>query len=425
MKKVALFFLVAITNITTNAQDSARGFGLHYADSATIANQKYVVPRRSLQGLTQTDKIEMLDEFPPVDSQGEIGSCASWATVYAMRSYIEKRKQGYSYYLQNGTFDGNTVFSPLFIFNQVKDNDKRCDSVGSEIGKNLQRIKDIGVCKYQTFYPHPYKYPCCDLNPMENQFAVQEASNFKIDDFGWAIRDGGFYASGQKLNIIKNFLLQKYPVILGINIDSSFWIKGGQLAGSKYIWQKPQSDDIGSHAVVCIGFNKDLRAIQVYNSWGPGWANKGIGYISYDLIDSKVFEAYIVNPGADIVWVPGNLMQRVATVHSQDENNEHLSFEKKFLHKSETNFFITNRFQPYNNIRIMPVKIDVKNQQAVFKIYEMKNGHPFEIDVFVLKPTEIYKFTNSGVEYNFNFLNINRWKGLFSKFAANYLIKAN
>src|SRR5258708_3987793 len=116
MKKGALVALAAMLFFASDAQDSARGFGLRYADSGTIAKQKYVVPKRKPQGLTATHKKDMLDKFPPIDSQGGIGSCASWATVYAMRSYIEKQKQGYSYRLTNGTLDANTVFSPLFIF---------------------------------------------------------------------------------------------------------------------------------------------------------------------------------------------------------------------------------------------------------------------------------------------------------------------
>ena len=194
--------------------------------------------------------------------------------------------------------------------------------------------------------------------------------------------------------------------------------------GEKYVWRETESENIGSHALVCIGFNDSMRVIQVYNSWGESWANKGIGYISYDLVDRKLFEAYIANPAVDMVWVPGYAMLKSADPQSPQESIEIQDQRNNFLNKSEKNFFIKDRYQNYNDIRIMPVHIDIKKQRAVFKVYQIIDANPIEIDVFALKPSETYTFSISGFNYDFTFLNIGRWNGIFSKKAVNYLIKA-
>lgn len=353
-------------------------------------------------------------------SQGSIGSCASWATAYAVRSYIEKQKQGYPYLSLDGSQNFNTVFSPLYIFNQVKEHGRRCDSVGSLISSNLETIKQGGVCKFGTFNPTPYRYPCCEVNPLTDSVAVHEARKFKIDDYGWVIRYGGFYASGYKLKVLKNFLLRNYPLVLGIDLDSIFYSTGGQLVNGTYIWRQSDNSYVGSHAVVCTGFNDTLRAIQVYNSWGTDWANRGIGYISYDLLDSKVFEAYVLNPGNDVITVPGAAVLSIGTGAPDSTSSQ------TFINKQkDKRSVIANKYQPYNNIRIMPVEIDRSKQIAVFKVYEMKDGHPYEADIFALKPNETYNFENSNISYDFTLDTIKRSNGLFSRFAAYYTLKTN
>ena len=419
MKQVIILSLLLFST-KAFSQDLIKGLGLQYADSKTLAKQNFLVPPRSFQGPVERKKVDLSENFPPILSQGDIGSCASWATVYAMRSYIEKKQLGYPYLSFDGMLDQNTVFSPLFIFNQVKEGGLRCDSVGSQIGKNLDKMKEMGVCKMGTFNPVPYKYPCCEVSPLDNNMAVTEATGYRIKDFGWVIRYGTFYGSGYKLAALKNFLLKNYPIVLGIDLDSSFYKTGGQLENGTYVWRRSDNNYVGSHAVVCVGFNDTIGAIQIYNSWGTGWANKGMGYIAYNLLDSKVQEGYVVNPGPDVVTVSGSSV--ISFGSPPNDSVDQKDFTTNLMDK---NFFITNRYQPYNNIRIMPVDINASQQFVVFKIYEVKESIPYEIDVFVLRPNETYTFENSGVNYDFTLRQIKRWNGPFSKHAAYYNLKAN
>jgi hypothetical protein len=419
MKQLAILFLLFFVS-KTFSQDLNKGLGLRYADSNTLAKQSFLVPPRSFQGPVIRKKVDLSGDFPPILSQGGIGSCASWATAYAMRSYYEKKKIGYIYLSLDGTLNQNTVFSPLFIFNQVKEGGLRCDSVGSQISSNLEKMKQIGVCKLGTFNPVPYRYPCCEVSPLANDMAVTEAANFKIKDYGWVIRYGAFYGPGYKLAVLKNFLLKNYPVVLGIDLDSSFYKTGGQLENKTYIWRRSDYNYVGSHAVVCVGFNDTIGAIQIYNSWGTDWGNKGMGYISYDLLESKVQEAYVINPGSDVITVSGSSVISVGSATPDSIHQKDIA--TKF---SDKNFFITNRYQPYNNIRIMPVDINSSQQFVVFKVYEVKDNIPYEMDVFVLRPHESYAFESSGVQYDFTLQQIKRLNGLFSKHAAYYYLKAN
>jgi C1A family cysteine protease len=38
---------------------------------------------------------------------------------------------------------------------------------------------------------------------------------------------------------------------------------------------------VASHSVTLIGYDDSKQLLKFINSWGPGWGDKGFGYISY------------------------------------------------------------------------------------------------------------------------------------------------
>ena len=68
----------------------------------------------------------------------------------------------------------------------------------------------------------------------------------------------------------------------------------------------------------------------------------------------------------------------------------------------------------------MPILIDPKKEYAVFKVYELRDAKPFEVDVFVLNKNENYQFVHKGLKYDFTLNYIKRWDGILSKHGAFY-----
>ncbi len=107
--------------------------------------------------------------FPKPGNQGKQGSCVAWATAYAARSYLQARRQG------ENPSSPEQIFSPAFIFNQVKVGN--CKDGGS-IAEALSLMKTRGVASLAEF---PYDEQNCSRMP--DAEVISEAKRYRIDDW--------------------------------------------------------------------------------------------------------------------------------------------------------------------------------------------------------------------------------------------------
>ncbi len=107
--------------------------------------------------------------MPPVRSQGQQGSCSSWAVGYYLKSYHEHLDKDTTYGTGN---DYEGAYSPAFLYNIVKVGD--CNS-GSYISANLERVQNTGI---STWKDMPYSDNDCDTQP--SSIATKNAECAKI-----------------------------------------------------------------------------------------------------------------------------------------------------------------------------------------------------------------------------------------------------
>ncbi|NOQ28398.1 MAG: hypothetical protein GQ564_23795, partial [Bacteroidales bacterium] len=94
---------------------------------------------------------------PPVGNQGGEGSCVAWGTTYAGRSTSYQNTNG-------GTYNfGVNIFSPEYVYNQVKVSD--CNS-GAYTTDGLDLLVNQGACTWNTM---PYTDVDCDDMPNSTQ----------------------------------------------------------------------------------------------------------------------------------------------------------------------------------------------------------------------------------------------------------------
>jgi len=206
--------------------------------------------------------IDLSSDMPPVKSQGNIGSCASFATAYYMKSYQEKIQYGYEYNITN-------VMSPAYLYNQVKVSED-CMS-GSCFEANLSKLKNEGTDSWKTF---PYDSKSCSKQPTSQQKEL--AAPNKIASF--------YRLDGSDADLIakiKTLISQKTPVLYGAKLDKAF-ADGNKNEDSLFVWRNYDSaQHYGNHGMVIVGYNDKINAFKIVNSWGTSWANKGYGYIDY------------------------------------------------------------------------------------------------------------------------------------------------
>jgi len=170
-------------------------------------------------------------------------------------------------------------FSPYYIYYRNKVNgDKGCsEGLSIELAAKdvlLNGIAPIVDVEYPNYYPFTDKALCFENDgssyPPSMTNDLQKARNFKVDEI---------YRVTTVLGL-KTALSVGMPVILCMYPPGSFHKVKGDL------WTPQITDKIdpnSGHALIAVGYddNKYGGAIELMNSWGDSWGNKGFTWVKY------------------------------------------------------------------------------------------------------------------------------------------------
>lgn len=219
------------------------------------------------------DDFDLSNDMPPVRSQGDQGSCVAWATSYYLKSYQEKIQHNYEY----ETYEN--VMSPSFIYNQIKCNDD-C-SGGSMIVDALYLLSTVGTTSWKEF---PYSDLTCSNTPTDEQ--VQIANQNKIKEyFRVEVLDENSNENYTLINLIKTLITQKNPIIVAMDFKNLVFVNEvGNYIASSYSLNPIESC---GHAIVIVGYDNEIHAFKIVNSWGTNWGNNGYAWISYNFFENE------------------------------------------------------------------------------------------------------------------------------------------
>ena len=215
------------------------------------------------------EKYDLSFDMPPVRSQGNQGSCVAWATTYYLKSYQEKIQYGYDY----ASYED--VMSPAFVYNQIKQNEN-CDS-GSTIVDALEILKTYGSNSWKDF---PYSDLYCSSLPSDD--LKESAIRNKIAEyFVVGIPENNTDINYTLTNLIKTLVFQKNPIVISMDFKNlSFENQGDVYIANRYK-ENPVDSGCG-HAILIVGYDNQLNAFKIINSWGTDWGNDGYCWVSYD-----------------------------------------------------------------------------------------------------------------------------------------------
>ena len=226
------------------------------------------------------DQISLMRFAPKRLNQGQQGSCVGWGSAYAARTILESASTG-----QN---PDQLSFSPAFLYNQI--GLQGCQ--GSYINKAMEYMQKQGSLPFREF---PYDDRDCGTQPDGQQ--VQRASTYRMRGYTRLTDDAGDYHVN--FNAIKQNLAAGAPVVFGMNVTKSFT---NDMMGRKF-WQPSQQDyagmnSLGGHCMCLVGYDDNLQAFQIMNSWGNEWGENGVGWVKYKDFMHFTQEAYGVAPMA-------------------------------------------------------------------------------------------------------------------------------
>jgi hypothetical protein len=215
----------------------------------------------------------------PVGDQGQVGSCAAWATVYTAMGEQENRARSWT--PQGG--------SAIYAYSQTNGG----QDLGSTLADNLNVAVTQGVDTRVDY-------------SQGNNWRRLPTRSERANARRWKLT--GFQAIGYDQQSIEAALAAGDPVSIVIPVTEAFEYDhtGRYPAPSRW-------DDIaplGYHAVTILAYSPSGARIE--NSWGTSWGYHGWTTISWDWLASNVDDAVAVGPMRSVNPRPQRL--RVARV---------------------------------------------------------------------------------------------------------------
>lgn len=226
-----------------------------------------VAPTLSLSNLP---KVWLSLPMPPVGNQLQQGSCTSWATAYAVNGYFKHLREFTNYQYSN------SLLSPSYVYSSITNG----SCTGTSYPDNFNVMIQKGCCTLEDL---PYNDISC--NKSNDNTLDQKASLNKLLKFELVNKND--------ITNLKSILYSGFPIMIAIDVDASF-----DNLKSPFILKQKSGSVRGGHAIVVVGYDDNLNAFKVQNSWGENWGDNGFFWIDYDFFPTAVIgsECYIAYP---------------------------------------------------------------------------------------------------------------------------------
>lgn len=197
--------------------------------------------------------------IPPIQDQGNLGSCTAQALVSALE-YLE---------LKNG--EPLVDYSRLFLYynERVYINTVEEDS-GAIIRDGIKSLNRRGVCPESM-----WDYDIAKFAEKPPKSCYTEARGHKTVS----------YQRINTFNQMKACLQEGYPFVFGFAVYDSFWDAND--SGVVTMPNFETENMIGGHAVLCIGFDCARQRFLCQNSWGTSWGDGGYFTMPYEYVSNK------------------------------------------------------------------------------------------------------------------------------------------
>ncbi len=267
-----LFVIFSFNNLIIKNNDSVTGendfaLGLIPTKEASLYNQ-FDFSKISIKSLPAS--VDLSNGLPPVGNQGSQGSCASWSSVYYYKSFQEGKERGWDL----GTT--NHQFSPAYTYNQIVNGN--CSN-GSSFPQNFEILKTQGSDTLDIF---PYNQYNCSTQPNSSQ--IEAAYPYRIISYEYLFINGNVI-----IDNLKSYLASGDIFVVAIPVYYNFYNIPND---PNYVYNSPSGSYQGGHGITVVGYNDNLQAFKVVNSWGTNWGYGGFANLSYNFIQNYAWEAW-------------------------------------------------------------------------------------------------------------------------------------
>ena len=213
------------------------------------------------------DSVDLSQFNPPVEDQGQIGSCAAWATGYYLRGWYAKRD---GYYPYGG-------YAPMYTYAQIVHGD---GTKGTSFAENLGIQQQQGV-------DNDSDYLAGDRAENYN-YAHQPSDAERTNAARYKITSYVEYTNPGALGPVFPFGLWIKSVLAGGNpLAIGFPVYAELVDDSPSSWFVTVPADtntfLGMHAA--FAYKYDAAGVWTENSWGTDWKADGHAELSWDFVN--------------------------------------------------------------------------------------------------------------------------------------------
>lgn len=221
-----------------------------------------------------------LSQYCEVEDQGGLGACTAHALNQQLRirQLAQMKAQG-----QFGLDRLKSIIKPtsrLFIYyNERYYEGTVNEDAGASIGSGMKSLYEFGAPK-ESYWTYSDQTSGDMPKFMQKPPAIAYAKAKDNRDLDGIMHDrilpkGNKYASQDLMQAI----FEEQPLAVGMMLHESFM--SDQVAKTGMVpLPKRGEKEIGGHAVLLVGYDKEKGLYKFVNSWGEGWGDKGFFYLT-------------------------------------------------------------------------------------------------------------------------------------------------
>lgn len=204
------------------------------------------------------NKIDLRPKCPPIENQGNLGSCTANALAGALE-FLELK-------------DGATFadLSRLFIYyNERVIEDTVKEDSGAFIRDGIKSLAKQGVCPESEW---PYKVRSFKKKPTAKCY--KDAKKHQITS----------YHRISTIDEMRTCLAEGFPFVFGFTVYEAF--ESAAVAKSGVLnMPGPNEKMEGGHAVMAVGYDNSQNRFIIRNSWDTDWGMRGYFTMPYEYLD--------------------------------------------------------------------------------------------------------------------------------------------
>jgi C1A family cysteine protease len=228
--------------------------------------------------------IDLRQWCSPIEDQGALGSCTSFAGV------------GMFEYFQRKAFGKHVDLSQRFLYKVTR----KLGGFKGDSGAYLRTV--MGAMTVFGAPPDQYwRYDVKNFDVEPPAFCYAYGQSFQA--LTYYRLDPPGTKPGDLLDQIKGHLGSQLPAMFGFTCYESLDLSGDD---GEIPFPKSNESIVGGHAVVAVGYDNDKKikhpasgqtttgALMIRNSWGKGWGMNGYGWLPYRYVEEGLADDWWV-----------------------------------------------------------------------------------------------------------------------------------